>query len=100
MLYLIPTPIGNLEDMTIRAVKTLSEVDLILAEDTRNSGKLLKHFDISTKMRSYHAHNEHATTSQIIEMLKNGMDIGLISDAISRSPFKNCLASEISFLIL
>lgn len=81
MLYLIPTPIGNLEDITIRAIKTLSNVQLILAEDTRNSGKLLKHLDISTKMRSYHAHNEHAMSPQIIEMLKDGMDIGLISDA-------------------
>ncbi len=80
-LYIVPTPIGNLEDMTFRAVKVLKEVDLILAEDTRTSGKLLKHFDIATPMQSHHMHNEHKTVSNIIERLKNGDTIALISDA-------------------
>lgn len=80
-LYLVPTPIGNLEDMTFRAVKVLKEVDLILAEDTRTSGKLLKHFDITTPMQSHHMHNEHKTVSRVIERLNNGETIALISDA-------------------
>jgi len=61
MLYLVPTPIGNLEDMTYRAVRLLNEVDLILAEDTRTSKKLLQHYEINTPLRSHHAHNEHGT---------------------------------------
>ncbi len=80
-LYLVPTPIGNLEDMTFRAVKVLNEADLILAEDTRNSGKLLKHFDITTQMHSHHMHNEHKTVSNIVDRIKNGDTIALISDA-------------------
>lgn len=80
-LYLVPTPIGNLEDMTFRAVKVLKEVDLILAEDTRTSGKLLKHFEISTHMHSHHMHNEHKTVDNIVQRLKNGESIALISDA-------------------
>ncbi len=81
MLYLIPTPIGNLEDITLRAIRILGEVDLILAEDTRTSGKLLKHFNIETPLRSYHAHNEHQTTDSVIDMLQNGQTLALISDA-------------------
>ncbi len=80
-LYLVPTPIGNLNDMTFRAVKVLQNVDLILAEDTRTSGKLLKHFDISTPMKSHHMHNEHKMVNKIVEKLKNGERIALISDA-------------------
>ena len=80
-LYIVPTPIGNLDDMTFRAIKVLKEVDLILAEDTRTSGKLLKHFDIATPMQSHHMHNEHKTVSRVIERLKNGETIALISDA-------------------
>ena len=80
-LYIVPTPIGNLEDMTIRAIKVLQEVDLILAEDTRTSGKLLKHFDISTPMQSHHMHNEHKMVDRIVERLKSGENIALISDA-------------------
>ena len=80
-LYLVPTPIGNLDDMTFRAVKVLREVDLILAEDTRNSGKLLKHFEISTQMHSHHMHNEHKTVEGVVQQLKNGRTIALISDA-------------------
>lgn len=80
-LYLVPTPIGNLDDMTIRGIKTLNEVDLILAEDTRTSGKLLKHYSISTQMQSYHMHNEHKMLDRFINRLKSGETIALISDA-------------------
>ena len=80
-LFVVPTPIGNLEDMTFRAISTLKSVDLILAEDTRTSLKLLKHFDISTPMQSYHIHNEHKILKKIIEKLKSGLQIALISDA-------------------
>lgn len=80
-LYLVPTPIGNLEDMTFRAIRVLKEVDLILAEDTRNSGKLLKHFEIGTQMYSHHMHNEHKTVESIIKRLQAGENIALISDA-------------------
>jgi len=80
-LYIVPTPIGNLEDMTLRAIRILKEVDLILAEDTRTSGKLLKHFDISTHMHSHHMHNEHKTVENLISRLKAGETIALISDA-------------------
>jgi len=80
-LYIVPTPIGNLEDMTFRAIKVLKEVDLILAEDTRTSAKLLKHFDIGTHMHSHHMHNEHKTVEGIIGRLNAGETIALISDA-------------------
>ncbi|AMC11187.1 16S rRNA methyltransferase [Lutibacter profundi] len=80
-LYLVPTPIGNLEDITLRAIKVLKEVDLILAEDTRTSGKLLKHFEITTHMHSHHMHNEHKTVANIVQRIKNGDNIALISDA-------------------
>ncbi|GAA4276030.1 16S rRNA (cytidine(1402)-2'-O)-methyltransferase [Aquimarina mytili] len=80
-LYLVPTPIGNLDDMTFRAIKVLKEVDLILAEDTRTSGKLLKHFEITTSMQSHHMHNEHRTIDGIIQKLQRGETIALISDA-------------------
>jgi len=80
-LYLVPTPIGNLEDITFRAVRVLKEVDLILAEDTRTSGKLLKHFEISTHMHSHHMHNEHKTVDNIVKRIQNGESVALISDA-------------------
>lgn len=80
-LYLVPTPIGNLEDMTFRAIRVLKEVDLILAEDTRTSGKLLKHFEISTHMQSHHMHNEHRMVESVLQKLKAGQTIALISDA-------------------
>ena len=80
-LYIVPTPIGNLEDITLRAIKVLKSVDLILAEDTRTSGKLLKHFEIGTQMHSHHMHNEHKTVQGIIQKLKTGTTIALISDA-------------------
>jgi len=80
-LYLVPTPIGNLKDITFRAIEVLKGVDLILSEDTRTSGKLLKHFDISTQMHSHHMHNEHKTVEGIVKRIKNGETIALISDA-------------------
>ena len=80
-LYIVPTPIGNLEDITLRAIKVLKSVDLILAEDTRTSGKLLKYYEIGTQMHSHHMHNEHKTVQGIIQKLKSGVTIALISDA-------------------
>lgn len=80
-LYLVPTPIGNLKDITFRAIEVLQEADLILAEDTRTSGKLLKHFDIRTQMHSHHMHNEHKTTEGIVKRIQAGETIALISDA-------------------
>lgn len=80
-LFIVPTPIGNLQDMTFRAINVLKSVDLILAEDTRVSGKLLKHFEINTKMQSYHMHNEHKILKSIVDKLKSGLEIALISDA-------------------
>lgn len=80
-LYIVPTPIGNLNDMTFRAIEVLKKVDLILAEDTRTSGKLLKHFEISTPSQSHHMHNEHKTLQSLVSKLKGGTTIALISDA-------------------
>ena len=80
-LYIVPTPIGNLKDITFRAIETLKEVDLILAEDTRTSGKLLNHYEIKTPMTSYHMHNEHRVLGSVIEKLQSGINIALISDA-------------------
>lgn len=80
-LYVIPTPVGNLEDMTFRAIRLLKEVSTILAEDTRTTGILLKHFDIQNKLQSYHKFNEHKTVAHIIERLNAGEDIALVSDA-------------------
>jgi 16S rRNA (cytidine1402-2'-O)-methyltransferase len=80
-LYIVPTPIGNLEDMTLRAIRVLKEVDLILAEDTRTSGFLLKHFQIEVYMLSHHKFNEHKKVGAIVERLESGQNIALISDA-------------------
>jgi 16S rRNA (cytidine1402-2'-O)-methyltransferase len=80
-LYLIPTPIGNLEDMTLRSIRVLKEVDVIFAEDTRTSGQLLKHLDISKPLFAHHAHNEHVGVAGVIKLLKEGKLVGLISDA-------------------
>jgi 16S rRNA (cytidine1402-2'-O)-methyltransferase len=104
-LYIVPTPIGNLKDITFRAIEVLKEVDLILAEDTRTSGKLLKHFEISTHMQSHHMHNEHKTVDSIIQKLKAGTSVALISDAgtpaisdpgflLSRACLENNIAIE------
>ncbi|MCQ2335498.1 MAG: 16S rRNA (cytidine(1402)-2'-O)-methyltransferase [Paludibacteraceae bacterium] len=81
MLYIVPTPVGNLEDITFRALKVLREVDLILAEDTRTSGVLLHHFDIHTPLKSHHKFNEHDTSDDIVNRLLAGANIALISDA-------------------
>lgn len=81
MLYVIPTPIGNLEDITLRAIRLLGEVDLILAEDTRTSQKLLHHLGIETPVKAFHAHNEHKVLNQYLQALENGQQIALISDA-------------------
>ena len=81
MLYIVPTPVGNLEDITFRALNVLRSVDLILAEDTRTSGILLKYYDIHTPLKSHHKFNEHATTDDIVRRLVAGADIALISDA-------------------
>lgn len=80
-LYLVPTPIGNLEDMTFRAITVLKEVDFILAEDTRTSGKLLKHFEIGTSMHSHHMHNEHKSVDGIVKRIQAGETCAVISDA-------------------
>ena len=80
-LWLVPTPIGNLEDITLRAIRILKECDLVLAEDTRVSGKLLKHFEIQKPLQSNHNHNENQNVERIVQMLKEGKQIALISDA-------------------
>lgn len=80
-LYIVPTPIGNLEDITLRALNVLKKCDLILAEDTRTSGFLLKHFEIETPMQSHHKFNEHQTAERVVERLQGGETIALISDA-------------------
>lgn len=80
-LYIVPTPVGNLEDMTFRAIRILKEVDLILAEDTRTSGILLKHFEIKNALQSHHKFNEHKTLESVINRIKAGANVALISDA-------------------
>lgn len=81
MLYIVPTPIGNLGDITHRAIEILSTVDLILAEDTRVTRRLLDKYNITTPLRAYHAHNEHQATANVIEMLQSGKKLALVSDA-------------------
>lgn len=81
MLYVVPTPVGNLEDMTFRAINVLKSVDLILAEDTRTSSVLLKHYDIHTPLKSHHKFNEHETSDAMAEQMRAGMQVALISDA-------------------
>ncbi|KAB2814026.1 16S rRNA (cytidine(1402)-2'-O)-methyltransferase [Phaeocystidibacter luteus] len=81
MLYIVPTPVGNLEDMTFRSVRILKEVELILAEDTRTSGFLMKHYSIDTPMRSYHMHNEHKVVDSIVDELAAGRNMALVTDA-------------------
>ena len=101
-LFVVPTPIGNLEDMTFRAIRVLKEADLILAEDTRTSGFLFKHFGIETPMHSHHKFNEHKTVESVVQRIKNGQCVALISDAgtpaISDPGFlvvRECIANEI-----
>ncbi|CAI9682237.1 16S rRNA (cytidine(1402)-2'-O)-methyltransferase [Elizabethkingia anophelis] len=81
ILYFVPTPVGNLEDMTFRAIQVLKEVDYILCEDTRTSGILLKHYEISKPLKSYHLHNEHQATEKVVQDLKNGQNVAIITDA-------------------
>lgn len=101
-LYLVPTPIGNLEDITLRALRILKEVDTILAEDTRVTMKLLKHYEINTRLGSYHQHNEHKITNSLIDRLLSGETIALVTDAgtpgISDPGFlitRECVANEV-----
>ena len=102
LLHLVPTPIGNLDDITLRAIKILKAADLILAEDTRTTGILLKHLEIKSQMQSYHTFNEHKTVLNLIERLKGGQKIALVSDAgtpgISDPGFlivRECLRNDI-----
>ncbi len=81
ILYIVPTPIGNLEDITLRAIRILKEVDLIIAEDTRQSLKLLNHFEIKKSLQSYHMHNEHKVLQRYVDEILDGKNIALISDA-------------------
>jgi len=80
-LYVVPTPIGNLEDMTLRAIRVLKECDVVFAEDTRNSIHLLKHFSIEKPLKSYHMHNEHKIVDEIVALIADGKTVALISDA-------------------
>lgn len=107
MLYIVPTPIGNLKDITLRALEVLRDVDLILAEDTRVSGNLLRHYEISKPLLSYHDHNEHQILKNVIEKLKSGMNLALVSDAgtplISDPGFllvRECMKNEIQVVPL
>ena len=107
ILYLIPTPVGNLQDITLRALELLKSCDVILAEDTRNSGILLKHFEIDTPMQSYHAHNEHDKYKDVIHQLQAGKNMALVTDAgtpgISDPGFlivRECLKENIRIEVL
>jgi len=103
-LYVVPTPIGNLEDITFRALRILKEVDLVLAEDTRTAGQLLRHFDIDKRILSHHQHNEHHALKEVIRLLKEGKTMALVSDAgtpaISDPGFllvRQCVKENIDF---
>ncbi|MFT4665595.1 MAG: 16S rRNA (cytidine1402-2'-O)-methyltransferase [Polaribacter sp.] len=107
MLYLVPTPIGNLEDMTFRALKILKDVDVVLAEDTRTSKKLFQHYEIETPLRSYHAHNEHGVTPNLVAQMQSGTKMALITDAgspgISDPGFllvRACVESDVEIVAL
>ena len=102
-LYLVPTPIGNMEDITLRALRIMNEVDILLAEDTRTSGILLKHHGIQKPLRSYHAFNEHKAVTQLVDQMKSGLVMALLSDAgtpgISDPGFllvRECLAQDLA----
>ncbi|MCM1035409.1 MAG: 16S rRNA (cytidine(1402)-2'-O)-methyltransferase [Paludibacter sp.] len=107
MLYVVPTPVGNMEDITFRALRILKEADLILAEDTRTSSVLLKHYDIHTPLRSHHKFNEHQTVETVAAQIKGGMQVALISDAgtpaISDPGFllvRTCVENDIEVVCL
>ena len=102
-LYIVPTPIGNLEDITLRAIRILKESDLILAEDTRNTVHLLRHLGIEKSLKSYHMHNEHKIVEEIVALIREGKNIALVSDAgtpgISDPGFllvRSCIAADIA----
>ena len=102
MLYLVPTPIGNLKDITLRSIEVLASVDMILAEDTRTTGKLLAHLNIKKPLKAYHAHNEHQSLDYFIRLIKENDSVALVSDAgtpaISDPGFlivKECIAHDI-----
>ncbi|MAZ55787.1 MAG: 16S rRNA (cytidine(1402)-2'-O)-methyltransferase [Flavobacteriales bacterium] len=107
LIHIIPTPIGNLEDITLRSIRILSELDLILAEDTRVTKKLLRHYNIETPMLSYHAFNEHKMLADIINKINTGVNVGLVSDAgtpsISDPGFlliRECIKNNIEIICL
>jgi len=107
LIHIIPTPIGNLEDITLRSIRILSELDLILAEDTRVTKKLLRHYNIETPMLSYHAFNEHKMLADIINKINNGVNVGLVSDAgtpsISDPGFlliRECIKNNVEIICL
>lgn len=107
MLYLVPSPIGNLKDISFRAIEVLKEVDLVLAEDTRTTGKLLSHYSIETKLSSFHMHNEHKRAAGIVSEMQQGMKMALVSDAgspgISDPGFllvRACVEAEIEIIAL
>ena len=92
ILYIVPTPVGNMEDMTMRAIRILKEADLVLAEDTRTSGILLKHFDIQNRLMSHHKFNEHGTSAAIVERLNNGaMSAGCYGICARHCQFRTAL---------
>ncbi len=106
-MYVVPTPVGNLEDMTLRAIGTLREADLVLTEDTRHTGRLLRHFDLTVKMMAYHQHNEHKVLPSLIDKLRSGERIALVSDAgtpgISDPGFlivRQCIREGIGVVVL
>lgn len=106
-LYVVPTPIGNMEDITLRALRILKEVDFILAEDTRTTGQLLKHYEISKPLTSYHIHNEHMTLERVMDQIKSANSVAIVSDAgtpaISDPGFlliRECIANDIEVICL
>ena len=103
-LYIVPTPIGNMEDITLRAIETLKNSDIILAEDTRHAKKLLKHYNVLTKVNSYHLNNEHKRVDEYVQMIINGSKVSLITDAgtpcISDPGFLLIIYYSLAYLVL
>ena len=98
-LYIVPTPIGNMEDITLRAIETLKKSDIILAEDTRHAKKLLKHYNILTKVNSYHLNNEHKRVDEYVQMIINGNKVSLITSAGTKAVGPGKQVINILFLI-